>query len=64
MSNLLKETTGCIKYSGHTTADIIFIGSESSGYCCTWDEFTVLANKEYDSGFGAQESSRGFNNCF
>jgi hypothetical protein len=53
--NLLQETIEDIQQSGHTPAGIIFIGSEVSGHSCTWDEFTVLANKEYDSGFGAQE---------
>lgn len=53
--NLLNETIEDIKNSGHEIADIVFIGSESSGHICTWDEFTKLANQEYDSGFGAQE---------
>ena len=55
MANLLKETLEDIKLSGHTIMDIIFIGSEESGYYCNWEEFTKLANQEYDDGFGAQE---------
>jgi hypothetical protein len=53
--NLLKETIKAIEESDHTPEDIIFIGSEHSGHSCTWDEFKVLANIEYDSGFGGQE---------
>ena len=53
--NLLEETIEDIKESGHNISDIIFIGSESSGHCCSWDEFKPMANIDYDSGFGAQE---------
>ena len=53
--NLLKETLEDIKRSGHTVKDIVFIGSEVSGHECTWEEFKVLANQEYDNGFGAQK---------
>jgi len=53
--NLLKETKEGIKRSGHEINDIIFIGSEQSGHTCTWEEFTVLADREYNAGFGAQE---------
>jgi len=52
--NLLIETTEDIRESGHTPDDIVFIGSEYSGHSCTWDEFQLLANFEYDNGFGAQ----------
>lgn len=55
MGNLLKETTDAIADSGHDPADIVFIGSEESGHRCTWEEFTVLADREYDSGFGGAE---------
>ena len=53
--SLLIETQDDIKQSGHTADDIVFIGSEKSGYSCTWHEFTSLANREYDSGFGPQK---------
>ena len=52
--NLLKETVVAIIESGHTIDDVIFIGSEKSGYCCTWEEFKNLANVEYDN-VGVQE---------
>lgn len=53
--NLLKETKEDIASSGHTPDDVVFIGSRASGHQCTWAEFEKLANREYDSGFGAQE---------
>ena len=56
MTNFLQETLEVIERSGHTLVDIIFIGSEDSGYGTTcWKEFTNIANIKYDSGFGAQE---------
>ena len=51
--NLLSETIEAISDSGHEIKDIIFIGSEESGYSCKWYEFQILADLEYDNGFGA-----------
>lgn len=56
--NLLTETLGAITCSGHTPEDIVFIGSRDSGHCCTWEEFKILADQEYDSGFGSQDVAR------
>ena len=53
--NLLSETIKDIESSGHTTDDIVFIGSEKSGHSCTWEQFVSLADREYDSGFGSSE---------
>ena len=53
--NFLQETCEDITRSGHTPDQIVFIGSEASGHQCTWEEFQLLANIEYDDGFGAQE---------
>ena len=55
MTNLLQETIQGIEDSGHEVQDIVFIGSVVSGYSCTWDDFLLLADVEYDSVFGAQE---------
>lgn len=55
MTNLLSETKEAIQRSGHTVTDIVFIGSVNTGHECTWDEFSLMADREYDSGFGAQE---------
>ena len=53
--NLLKETVEAIADSGHSEEDISFIGSEKSGHSCTWAEFKAIADREYDSGYGASE---------
>ncbi len=55
MSNLLDETVEIIVKNGYKHDDITFIGSEISGYSCSWTEFLVLANRTYDSGFGSQK---------
>ena len=53
--NLLKETIFCISAHGQAPENIIFIGSEQSGYQCSWERFKELANVEYDDGYGAQK---------
>jgi hypothetical protein len=53
--NLLKETQEAIWASGHTIDQITFIGSEGTGHRCTWDDFCVLADREYDSGYGSPQ---------
>ena len=55
--NLLIETVEATLASGHAPDDIVFIGSEESGHSCTWAEFAVIADIEYDDGHGAQEVS-------
>ena len=55
MTNLLEETKECIAEAGKTPEDIKFIGSTNSGYSCTWQEYVVLADVDYDDGFGGQE---------
>lgn len=52
--NLLEETIYKIKESGHEVIDILFIGSMISGHECSWEEYEILADMEYSSGFGAQ----------
>jgi len=51
MTNLLQETIDAIKRSGNRVKDIVFIGSERSGYCCTWRQFRKMADVEYGPGF-------------
>lgn len=46
MEKFLDVTIKHIKRSGHTPEDIIFIGSERSGYQCTWDEFQKLCEQQ------------------
>ena len=53
--NLLDETLEDMQRLGKTPEDIVFIGSVKSGYYCTWEQFELLANQEYDAGFGSQK---------
>lgn len=55
MTNLLAETLEDIASSGHTVADVVFIGSADGVYKMDWAKFEVLADVEYDSGFGSAE---------
>lgn len=55
MTNLLEETMKDIESSGHTVADIVFIGSKNGEYRCSWEQFQALANVEYDAGYGAAQ---------
>ena len=55
MTNLLIETIEDISASGHTPEDIVFIGSRASEHRCTWDEFRVLADREYNDEEGGQK---------
>lgn len=53
--NLLWETAGILNELEYSTNDIAFIGSRDGKYSCSWNEFKILANKNYDNGFGAPE---------
>jgi hypothetical protein len=56
MTNLLHETREALDKSGHTIADVTFIGSADHQYGFnSWEEFASLADARYDSGFGGQE---------
>lgn len=55
MTNFLKETLEAIEQSGHVPEDIIFIGSVDTGHSCAFDEFKIMADVKYDSGFGSQK---------
>ncbi len=53
MVNFLEETR---KALGVVMCDsVMFIGSRDGEYECTWDEFEVLADFEYDNSFGTAE---------
>ena len=55
MTNLLQETLEAIALADMTPEDVVFIGSLISGHSCSWEEFTALADREYDAGYGRQE---------
>ena len=58
LTNLLEETQEVLQRSGYTPEDITFIGSMESGHQCTWEEFKLLADIYYDSGYGIQKVAR------
>ncbi len=53
--NLLDETLAMIEESEHSPSDITYIGAKYSAHACTWEEFKILANVEYDAGYGTAE---------
>lgn len=55
MINLLEETKSMMEEHGYSSADIVFIGCESTGHSCTWEQFEQLADKNYDNGYGWQK---------
>jgi hypothetical protein len=55
MTNLLNETREAISESGHNIKDIVFIGSLETGHACTWKRFCILADVNYDAGYGSAE---------
>ena len=56
--NLLKETIEDIHRFGKSLSDISFIGSSIKDINISWEQFLILANKEYDNGYGSQEVSK------
>lgn len=52
--NLLKETIQKLEENRKTPEDVLWCGSEEFGYF-TWSDFLLMANREYDSGYGGQE---------
>lgn len=51
-TNLLKETIETILDSGHNIDDIECIGLTNTNQVCSFEEFRILADDEYDPGFG------------
>lgn len=53
LSNLLEETERFITCIIHKSTDQIkYIGSANGLYCCTWDHFLTIADKNYTRGGG------------
>jgi hypothetical protein len=48
--NLLQETIKCLNKNGKTEIDIVWLGTDD--YEISWDNFTRIANTEYDNSFG------------
>lgn len=55
MTNLYEETNEFILEAGYKWEDVTFIGSSDGEYECSYEEFKVIANTEYDQGYGSPE---------
>ena len=53
--NLLQETIECMKENGVDFTDVSFIGSADGKYGMSCADFCVMADKEYDDGYGSAE---------
>lgn len=52
MRNLLRETIEILKHHGHTEDDVLWVGCKE--FKTSWENFSKVADVEYDSGYGAQ----------
>lgn len=57
MSNytLLQETIDNLSEHGKAPADVRWVGSKDGKLSITWEEFTKIADLEYNDGYGGQE---------
>lgn len=53
MKNLLTETKMILASHGLTPSDVVWIGDHEIYF--TWSHFELIADREYDNGFGTQE---------
>ena len=53
MVNLLEETLHALKYNGKTPKDVLWVGDQYKK--TTWENFEIISNFEYDSGYGCSE---------
>lgn len=54
MENLLKETLEILSKNGKHESDVEWCGIAGSIHF-SWEEFKILANQEYDNGYGGVE---------
>jgi hypothetical protein len=52
MKNLLSETIECLHKNGKQSEQVLWCGAVNYGWF-TWEDFTKLADENYDSGLGA-----------
>ena len=50
--NLLHEVLGVLRANDKTPADVRWVGSSSGAFALGWGDFTRLADREYDPGYG------------
>ena len=53
MENLLEETIEKLTACGKTPKDVLWIGTSDGKETMTWEEFSKLANFEYNDGYGS-----------
>jgi hypothetical protein len=53
--NLLEETLAALVAEDKSPQDVLWVGSEDGRYALSWEEFSRIADVEYDPGYGAQE---------
>ena len=52
---LLEETLDAIEESGHTTDDVLYVGSEDGRLQLPWGQAEPVLRVHYDNGYGDQE---------
>lgn len=57
MTNLLEETLEALAHEKKSKDDVLWVGSRDGKHVVTWEDFSKIANIDYDSGFGGQEVS-------
>ncbi len=53
--NLLQETLDIISANGLTTSEVEWVGSKDGSLVISWKDFEVIADFEYDRGYGGTE---------
>lgn len=53
--NLLTETVEKLQKNGKVPGDVLWVGTLDGTESSQWDAFALLANIEYDEGFGGNE---------
>ena len=55
LEGLLLETINIMLLNNLNPGEVEFIGSADGNYTCTMEQFLILADKEYDAGYGGNE---------
>ncbi len=55
MMNLLQETLAVLEDNHKNPSDILWVGKDDGDYAMSWEDFTKIADIEYDDGYGGAE---------
>lgn len=58
MDNLLQETIDSLTFHEKNVSDVLWVGSFDGEYSMAWEEFAIIANVDYDDGFGSQKIAK------